>query len=152
MQRITTWFVIADGARARFFSNNGMGSGLKVAVSVDLTGENAPSRDMGTDRSGRSADHTGNMRHTMDSKSDLHEESEKNLAHEIATLLDNHRKKKAYDALVVVAAPKMLGYIRAAISDDTKSVISCEFDKDLTKVSHHDLPSRLNDLGVGVKF
>jgi len=152
MERITTWFVIADGARARFFLNNGSGSGLKAAVSADLISGNLPSRDMGSDRAGRSSDHTGSMRHTMDSKSDPHVQSEKNLAEEIATLLDNYRKKKAYDALVVVAAPKMLGYIRAAISDDTKGMISCEFDKDLTKVSHQDLPGRLNDLGVGVKF
>lgn len=152
MKSKSTWFVIADGSRGRFYINKGPGTGLAVAMPSDLIAESVASRKMTTDRPGRSSNHATGSRHSMSPKSDVHDLTEQDLAHEIGELLDEKQKKAAFDQLVLVAAPRMLGLLRAALSDNTKKLVVCECDKDLTKVSEQDLPEHLTNLNVGVRF
>ncbi len=54
MKPIRTWVLIADAARARVFEARGKGHGLTAVRDMTLDAELAPSRDLGTDRPGRS--------------------------------------------------------------------------------------------------
>ena len=70
MKPIRTWVLIADASRARVFEARGKGHGLAIVQDMILDAELAPSRDLGTDRPGRSFELVGSTRHAMESPSD----------------------------------------------------------------------------------
>ena len=53
MASTVTWILIADGARARIFANNGPGTGIASATGVDYIADHRPTRDIGADKPGR---------------------------------------------------------------------------------------------------
>jgi protein required for attachment to host cells len=55
-----------------------------------------------------------------------------NFAHLIADILDAGRVENKYQHLVIVAAPKLLGDIRAKLSSATQQLVSAEIDKEMT--------------------
>lgn len=146
MKRIKTWIIVADGARAQIFLNNGPGTGLKSALPQALVADNRPSGEIASDRSGRSFDSAGQGRHAMEQSSDPHEHQQTVFALEIAKLLDQKRNAKAYDQIIIIAAPKMLGTIRKALSKATSQLVTGEINKDLTKISIDDLSGHVGDL------
>ena len=56
MKPITTWILIADGEHARFLLNKGPGKGLEDAPIADVEVDIPPSRELVTDKPGRSFD------------------------------------------------------------------------------------------------
>ena len=68
------------------------------------------------------------------------------LAHEITLVLDAEREKGAYDRLIVVAPPQFLGDLRAAMPKAVKELITAEVNKDLSKLSPHQLSAQLSDV------
>lgn len=146
MKRSRTWVVVADGARAQVFLNSGPKTGLKSALPQALVADNRPSGELVSDRSGRSFDSTGQGRHAMEQSSDPHEHQQKIFALEIAKLLDQKRNEKAYDQIIIVATPKMLGTMRQALNKATSQLVVGEINKDLTKSSVDELSAHLDDL------
>ena len=67
-------------------------------------------------------------------------------AREVARLLDEERKKLAFDELVVIAPPKALGRLREAIPRELRKMVTREVDKDLTKLPLHELPEKIRAL------
>ena len=53
MKGTVTWVVVADGARARIFTNNGPGKGLTAIPKGDFSVTHSPARDIAADRPGR---------------------------------------------------------------------------------------------------
>ncbi len=141
-----TWIVVADGARAQIFLNNGSGTGLEPALPQALVADNRPSGDITSDRPGRSFDSAGKGRHSMQPSSDPHKYEQTSFAHDIARLLNEKRLQKEYDKIVIVAAPRMLGALRLALDAPTRRLVIDEIDKDLTKLSVGDLASHLGEL------
>jgi len=146
MKHNKTWIIVADGARARVFLNSGPGTGLKSALSQALVADNRPSGEIGSDRPGRSFDSAGQGRHAMQPSSDPHKHEQKAFAHDIAKLLEEKRVQKAYDQVVIIAAPKMLGELRLALSTPTSQLVIGEIDKDLTKLPVDELSGHLDEL------
>jgi protein required for attachment to host cells len=58
-------------------------------------------------------------------------------------MLDERLAEKAYDRLVIVAPPKALGDLRAALSEQVKPHVYAELDKDLVKTPTAELPQHL---------
>jgi protein required for attachment to host cells len=50
-------------------------------------------------------------------------------------LLDEGRTDHAYEKLVIVATPKLLGALRNAISDDVARLLADSFAKNMTRCS-----------------
>ncbi len=55
-------------------------------------------------------------------------------------------RRAAYDELVIVAPPKMLGFLREAMPDPLRKLVRREEAKDLTRLSPAELPERLRQL------
>jgi len=146
MKHNKTWIIVADGARAQVFLNSGPGSGLEPALSQALVADNRPSGDIASDRPGRSFDSAGEGRHAMQPGSDPHKYEQIVFAHDIAKLLGENRTKKAFDQLIIVAAPKMLGALRLALDSATSQLVIGEINKDLTKLPVNELSDHLNSL------
>ncbi len=146
MAKITTWVLVADGARARLFINQGAGTGLNPALGQEFIGTNLPRRDIVSDRPGRTFDSAGEGRHAMEPPTDPKRHEKRVFAHELAQILDDGRKANAFDRLVIVAPPDALGDLRAAFGDELKRMIGGELNKDLTKVPTRELPDHLGSL------
>jgi protein required for attachment to host cells len=145
MKSIRTWVLIADAARARVFEARGKGRGLAAVQDMTLDAELAPTRDLGTDRPGRSFESVGSTRHAMESPSDLHREQKRQFARRIAEAVEERWAAKRFDRLVVVAPAVTMGDLRSSLTDGVKATVTAEVVADLTNTPTSDLSAHLAD-------
>jgi protein required for attachment to host cells len=141
-----TWVVVADGAHARIYFNNGIGKGLAPVPGGTLDTPNLKGREIVSDRPGRSFDSGGQGRHAMESDVDPQRHEETQFLRELAQLLEERAKSHAYDRLVLVAPPRALGALRQALAKNAQSRIVAEVDKDLVAFQADDIAARLGDV------
>ncbi|HTO84575.1 MAG TPA: host attachment protein [Methylomirabilota bacterium] len=146
MKKRITWIVVADGARARVLMNEGVGKGLQPAINGDLAHALPRSRDLGTDRPGRVQQRGTSGRHAIAPHVDWHRFEKEKFGKEIARLLDDAAERNAFDRLVLIAPPRTLGDLRAALAPRTRGFIFAELDKDLTHATLQELPDHLADV------
>jgi len=142
MKPTTTWILIADGARARIFANHGPGKGI-AAVGAELDADHRPDRDIMSDKPGRAFESVGTARHAIEPHHDPHKELKRAFSEQLAALLDQQLAAKAFDRVVLVAPPAMLGDLRSALSAHVRAAVYAELDKDLTKTPEAELPQHL---------
>ena len=145
MKPTTTW-IFADGAHAWLFSNSGPGKGIEAVQGGVINGDHRPDHELVRDGLGRSFESSGSagdMRHAIEPRVDPHRELKRTFAHELADMLDQRLTEKAYDRLVIVAPPKALGDLRAALSAHVKPLVYAELNKDLVKTPTAELPNHL---------
>jgi protein required for attachment to host cells len=145
MKPIRTWVVIADAARARVFETRGRGTGLTPVSDMALDADLAPSREIGTDRPGRTFESVGSTRHAMQSPSDPHREQKRQFARRIAEAVEARQATKRFDRLVLVAPPVTMGDLRAALPAKVKAAVTAELVADLTNTPLSELPEHLAD-------
>jgi len=138
----TCWIIVADGTRARILANDGPGSGLRNTSNTDFIADNRKSRDIVSDRPGRSEGGTGG-RHAMEPRVDGHQYEKTLFAREMATRLNDACHNGDFDSLILVAPPQTLGELRGALGKPALSKVVAELGKDLTKVAVHDLPKHI---------
>ena len=146
MKPTRSWIVIADGAQARILENHGPGKGLIPLPGQAMHKTPRPSRDINSDRPGRSHDRFGPGRHAMEPPSDPHREEKRRFADLLAEHLNAAALEQSYDRLILVAPAKTLGDLRQALSKEAAARIDGELSKDLTKIPDHDLPGHLGEV------
>jgi protein required for attachment to host cells len=146
MQKKVTWILVADGARARVLMNQGIGKGLEPAVNGEMARDVPRTRELGTDRPGRSQQRGASGRHAFQPHVDWHRFEKEKFSREMAALLDAAAERGAFDRLVLVAPPRTLGDLRSALGAKARGKVHAEVDKDLTHVTLHDLPGYLGDV------
>ena len=146
MQKKVTWFLVADGARARVLMNDGVGKGLHSAINGEMAHALPPTREMGTDRPGRTQQRGTSGRHAIQPHVDWHRFEKEKFGKEMAALLDAAAERGDFHRLVLVAPPRTLGDLRAALGSKARALIHAEIDKDLTHVTIQELPAHLTDV------
>jgi protein required for attachment to host cells len=136
------WIIIADGVRARILANDGSGSGLHNSSNTDFISDNRKSRDIVSDRPGRSEGRSGG-RHAMEPRVDSHQYEKQQFAKMMAKQINDACQRGDFDSLILVAPPQTLGELRNALEKPALSKVIGELGKDLTKVAIHDLPKHL---------
>ena len=145
MKPIVTWILIADAARARIIAHTGPGKGLQAVPNRTFDHDLQGNQDIMADREGRSfSSGSGGRRSAMERPSDPARRDKQAFAGELAGVLEKDLQKGAYDRLVMVAPPKMLGDLRAALASNVSDAVYGELDKDLTHVADRDLPPHLD--------
>lgn len=143
----TTWVLVADGARARVLAQGKPFEGLAPAFEQEeFTGTTARSKEIASDRPGRSFDSGGQGRHAMEPPTDPQRYAKYAFARELAERLEQAANAHRFDELVLVAAPKTLGDLRELLPDSVKTKVVAEIDKDLTKVPLRELPKHLDSV------
>ena len=141
-KRPNTWIVVADGARARFFTASEDGSKLVPARSADMVAplSRRPARDLKSDKPGRSyGSSRSGVRHAFEPPHDYHKIEKHRFSASLAEALLEASEAKAFDRLVLVAPHRSLGELRGLLSARVKRQISQEIPKDLTNQT----PARL---------
>jgi protein required for attachment to host cells len=138
-----TWVLVADGARARVFAANRPGKGLRDALPMAFVGVNLPARARAHDRPGRAFDRFGPGRHDLRGKADPHARAKTALARDVARHLEEAARTAKFDRLVVVAPPRALGEVRAALGPEAGRRVIAEVKKDLTRLPKWQIVPRL---------
>lgn len=143
----TTWILVCDGARARVWANRGSGTGLTAVSAAENPGAHSPTRDLGTDKPGRSQDSSGlGGRHAVAPPVDWHRFEKEKFAREMAAVVNKAALAGEFDRLVIAAPPHTLGDLRKALDAHAAAKVTGEINKDLTQLGAHDLAAHLGDL------
>ena len=143
MKKTITWILVADGARARIFKNEGPGKGVQPAVDEEFRHAVPRTRELGTERPGRVQESANSARHAMENAVDWHRFEKEKFAREMARVLDRAGSAGAFERLILVAPPKTLGDLRGLLGAGTRKKITGEIDKDLTQITPGELPDHL---------
>lgn len=148
-----TWIVVADGARARFFTPDGEPAKLLPTGPADLVApaSRQRTRDLKSDRPGRSfsASRSG-ARHAFEPPHDYHKLEKHRFMATLAAALDDARGRRAFDDLILVAPHRSLGELRSLLSKRVLRSVRREVAKDLTNEPPSRLRRRLGPL-LGAK-
>jgi len=129
-----TWILVADAARARIFQVEDKGKSLKTTWQHESAASTVPSRDIASDRPGRTFDRAGEGRHAKEPPTDPARYEKERFAREVAQHLDLERKVNSFHKLIVVAPPQFLGDLRASMSSQLEGCMQREINKDLSKL------------------
>ena len=106
------WVVIADGEHARLVTP-APAKQFKSTTALDLVSAHKHSRDLGTDRPGRTQESASATRHAIEPKHDPHELAKQDFLREVAREIDAAHGE--FDALVLVAPDRARVELRDAL-------------------------------------
>ncbi|MFN2246187.1 MAG: host attachment protein [Candidatus Promineifilaceae bacterium] len=138
------WFVIVDGARARFVERDQEGR-FRTVSSFEATSMHMRSRDIGRDRPGRVYESADTGRHGTEPRHDPHETEKRKFVALVIDEIEVALKQGCFDEFVLVAPPKVLGQVRQTLPATLAEVLADTLSKDLTKTPDHELPEHLLD-------
>ena len=141
MKKLVTWFLMADGARARIVTREDSSTAYKFVFSEDSAEMHARSRDLGSDRPGHSQESANSAHHAMEPRQDPHRAEETKFVQTIASHVNREGAQGSFDRLMIYAAPRVLSLLRKELDAPTLKKVHGEFPKDLTKVPVADLPA-----------
>lgn len=128
-----TWVVVADAEKAVVYENVG---DVRKPELRRLQQIDAPETFVATDRPGRMPDVGPNQRSALE-QPDYARLAGEGLAADLAAVLARKLVKGAFERLVIVAPPQVLGAIRDELSDEVRARVLGEIPKTLT---NHPVP------------
>lgn len=148
MKAKVTWILVADGAEAKVFEHSGPGKGLKPLGDLHFQEEPLQAREIMADKPGRAftSGGQGAGRSGYEYSSDPVQVRERRFVERVAGEIEKHHQKKAFDQLIIAAAPTALGDLRPALSKQLRETVVAELPKDLTNIPNGQLESHFADL------
>jgi protein required for attachment to host cells len=125
MESTRTWVVVGDASGAELFAYRSKSDAWEPLHRVDALGEGAPQT---RDFAAKASQHKGALH--GHGEVTQKETQERHLAHAIAHALERGLVEGAFDALVLVAAPKLLGELRENLSRGLLAKVVAEVGKD----------------------
>jgi protein required for attachment to host cells len=137
------WILVADRRRARLFKKQG-----KI---FEFLGEVLPGKTGHTDLSNASIGNVvssagGSVHHQYAPHMNASRHDELYFARELGAWMDEAAAGKAFDRLVLVAPPRLLGELRQAFTDRVLSCVTADVHKELTQLSEQELAEELQGL------
>lgn len=145
----TVWFLAADEAIARILELPADAGDLEPVEELTDPGAHARESDFHDAPHGRRAAGGAGAQGQATvsaSDSDRHLQAQA-FAARIAEHLTLRQREGRFDALHLVAAPRMLGYLRKALDPNVAAVVASEQNKDVIHESAAALTQRIPDLG-----
>lgn len=142
-----SWVIVCDGAQAMFMENIGDVEQLKLRVAERFAQNNAASREIGTDRPGRSHSSVGDGRSAME-ETDWHEQAEQDFLKGVAERLNALVYDKTIEDYVLIAPPSAIGVLRPYFTQQTKDTARTEIQKELANQPVAEIEKHLTRLKV----
>ncbi len=139
-----TWVLIADAGRARILESDGAGSGLRQVEGMMFENPLPPTHDLVDDRQTRSYESVGAARHAVSGRTDPRRKEKFRFVEILGEKIEDALTRKAFDRLVLVAPPKVLGDFRDVLSERMREHIVSEVPKDLTKTPDNEVAGHLD--------
>jgi protein required for attachment to host cells len=125
--------VVADERKASFYDTSRPDGPLLQQGEIANESASLKEQDLETDRPGRRFG-SGGHHHGVDGERSTRQHELALFARKVALRIDQDRMAKAFDKLVIVASPKVLGLLRQSLPAPVQSFIAAEVPKDL---AHH---------------
>lgn len=141
-----TLIVVADGARARFFSPSADAKSLRSAQRADMVSPESRTRarNLKSDKPGRGFSAGGNARRAAFEPPHDYQKLEKHrFTQELARNLEERCEQHEYDQLILVAPHRSLGELRKLLPERVQRLVCREVAKDLTNETPAGLWRRL---------
>jgi protein required for attachment to host cells len=127
-----TWILVADNARARLFSLDAGKRRLEeIEAFVNVEGR-MQARMMERDRPPRTHDRFGEGRHAIEPHASSRDKACARFAGVLRSALERGRVDHRYDRLVLIAPPRFLGTLNAALDKQLDACVALRIAKDLT--------------------
>ena len=139
----TTWILTANRSSASLFESDWPGKSMRRIQDIAHLQGRMQNRDIGADKPGRIFDSFGQGRHALSSEQEPTAHIAQQFALDLAELLNKGRTTDAYDKLVLIAEPKFLGILRAALDKNTTALVVQTVNKELLDVKEEDLANYL---------
>lgn len=143
MKPTRTWILVADGKRGRILQQLGPLSHLEAVGGGTYEQPQHKTSEIGADRPGRVHESVGGAHHAVAARVDWHRAEKCEFARKLAAQIEDEAWKDRFDRLVLVAPPRTLGELRAALGPCARGRLSGDLDKDLTSASTDDIEARL---------
>ncbi|MFO1109111.1 MAG: host attachment family protein [Bradyrhizobium sp.] len=137
------YVLVGDGRKALFLRNEGDEKFPNLKTEQVLENDNPPTHQQGTDRPGHLGKAFGSGRRSSVETTDWHDINEHRFAHTVAGAMERVVRERKAPALVIVAPPRTLADIRAALHADVASRVIAEINKDLTRHPVGDIEKHL---------
>ncbi|MCX7088571.1 MAG: host attachment protein [Methylococcales bacterium] len=139
-----TWILVADNARARFFTAESPASALEEMEGLVHPEGRLHDRDMTEDLPGRIKS-PGAIGHAFEQETDPKRHEEEHFAKQVAHyLLDAHNAHK-FEQLLIIADPTFLGLLRHQLPEHVKKQVCFELAKNITTEGVADIRKHLPD-------
>jgi protein required for attachment to host cells len=143
-----SWILTANRVGARILERQG--ATLTLLETIENEQGRLRDRDIDSDRHGRSFDRATAARHALSTAEAPHEHIAKAFARGLADKLRHARLAGRFERLVIVAEPRLLGMIRAALDTVTAHMLVASVPKDLEQVPVDELAAHLPELPAQV--
>lgn len=128
-----TWILVADSARARLFSLGEGAAGLTEIGDFINAAARTPGHQLKHAPPARVHDRFGYSRHAIDAPTSPREKIAAKFAGVLASALERGEAEGRCDKLVLVAPPRFLGALHAALGGRLREAVVLEVAKNLTR-------------------
>lgn len=147
MSHPRTWYVVADGGRARILQKREEQDGYEVQLELVSANLHATTRDLGAERPGRGHESANAAHHAVEPREDLHQADKRQFVDDVAQALNEASAQERFDRLVLVAPARALGELSQTLDAATRLKVVGELQKDLTKTPVAELAQHFAGLG-----
>jgi protein required for attachment to host cells len=142
----TTWILAADRAKARLFAFDGaVGAISEIGTFANPEGRG---RHPAQDRLPRTHDRQGPGRHAIEPRTSNRDKTDDSFARELDAALERGRLDHRYRDLVLVAPPRFLGVLNAALGDKVRACVVAELPKGITSADKREIVAHLRTQGA----
>ena len=129
---MTTWVLVADNSRARFFAAEKAASPLNEVRDLTYPEARLHEGDLVTDKGGRDRNPSTGGAHGLGIESAHKQDGADRFAQQVCSELEAARNTGEFSKLYVVAAPTFLGLLRKHQSPALRQLVAGEVDKNLS--------------------
>jgi hypothetical protein len=138
----TTWIVVASREEVRIFSRVGRAH-IKLERDIGNPLGRLKNQDLESDKAGAANDNRIRGRPAYSTEESAKERALKDFYREVCDQLDHACSTHEFDSLVIIAEPRLLGYLRGMFSKNVERAISETIPKDLSSERDSEIESRL---------
>ena len=140
---LPTYALVANRASASLYRTRGPGVAPELVRRFEHPEGRLKAGEIDTDRPGRGFASDGG-RHAFSHEESPTEHVAREFASQLAGDLDRARTNGEFDEVALIAPPRMLGYLRDALSAPTRELVYAELAKDIDQLDAMDLRRHLD--------
>jgi protein required for attachment to host cells len=122
--------VVADSTRATTYALKSANGRLVQQSTMQSPAVHKHERDLGTDRAGRVVNRLGGVQHSLGARHGLKQQAAAAFLRSLADSI-SARLNTTDESLILIAAPRVLGALKASLPDKTISRLHCQVPRDL---------------------
>jgi protein required for attachment to host cells len=146
MSGLRTWYVVADGGRARILTRRVKSAMFDTRTELTSADIHNRTHDLGAERPGRTHQSANTAHHAVEPRQDLHQAEKRAFIDHLAEALITENRAGAFDSLILAAPAHALGELNHALDAPTKLKIVFQLQKDLTHVPNAALSEHFSAL------